>query len=103
MGKPNFKLKIELLNRGITQAKLAHSIGRSPAHVCRIIRGLARPRARDRKRIAAFLGIFEGELFHVHHRRKDRVSRLAPPTRVAYKGYSSAKGKNRQETGQAGN
>jgi transcriptional regulator with XRE-family HTH domain len=70
MGKLNLKLKIALVEQGLTQADLARGIGRSPAHVCRIIRGLARPRARDRKRIATFLGIQEGELFHLHYRRQ---------------------------------
>jgi transcriptional regulator with XRE-family HTH domain len=70
MPKFNLKLKVQLIERGITQVDLARGIGRSPAHVCRIVRGITRPRARDRKLIAAFLGVEQEQLFRVHRRRK---------------------------------
>jgi transcriptional regulator with XRE-family HTH domain len=75
------RLKVLLVERELTQADRARGIGRSPAHVCRIIRGLTRARARDRKRIAAFLGIQEGELFPLHHRRE-----IAPTASTQTKG-----------------
>ena len=56
-------LKTELLRRGISQRELARFIGRNPSHVSRIIRGHAKPRARDRRRIAKFLGMPEAKLF----------------------------------------
>ena len=56
-------LKIEILRRGISQAKLAQAIGRNPAHVSRMIRGRIRLRARDRRRIASFLAVSEAKLF----------------------------------------
>ena len=93
MRKPNFKLKIELLNRGITQAKLACGIGRSPAHVCRIIRGFARLRARDRKRIAEFLGRPETELFHLH--RRPRIESRSAKQVVAQSLTSGACGRSK--------
>jgi transcriptional regulator with XRE-family HTH domain len=56
-------LKIEILRRGISQAKLAQAIGRTPAHVSRLIRGRVRVRARDRRLIASFLGVSQARLF----------------------------------------
>jgi transcriptional regulator with XRE-family HTH domain len=70
MAKPNLKLKIELFNRGISQAELARGIGRSAAHVCRIIRGLTRPDMHDKELIAEFLGVELATVFHVHRRNK---------------------------------
>jgi len=61
--KPNPKLKLALFTREITQAELARAIGKSPSHVCRIIRGVVRARKRDRDRIAEFLGARVVELF----------------------------------------
>jgi transcriptional regulator with XRE-family HTH domain len=57
------RLKIVILRRGISQAKLAQAIGRTPAHVSRLIRGRVRVRARDRRRISGFLGVSETQLF----------------------------------------
>jgi transcriptional regulator with XRE-family HTH domain len=57
------QLKIALLQRGVNQGELARAIGRTPAHVSRLIRGRVRLRARDRRRIASFLGIAESKLF----------------------------------------
>jgi transcriptional regulator with XRE-family HTH domain len=63
------RVKIVILRRGISQAKLAQAIGRTPAHVSRLIRGHVRPRARDRRRIASFLGVSEAQLFPRRKRR----------------------------------
>jgi transcriptional regulator with XRE-family HTH domain len=57
------RLKVVLLKHGLKQGELARAIGRTPAHVSRLIRGHAKPRTRDRRRIACFLGITEAELF----------------------------------------
>jgi len=57
------KLRIELLKRDLTQADLARGIGRSPAHVSRILSGRIRARARDRRRIVQFLGLPKSKLF----------------------------------------
>ena len=57
------QLKIALLQRELKQGELARAIGRTPAHVSRLIRGRVRLRARDRRRIASFLGVSETQLF----------------------------------------
>lgn len=57
------RLKIALLRRGISQVQLAKAIGRTPAHISRLIRGHVRARARDRRRIASFFGVVESKLF----------------------------------------
>jgi len=68
------RLKIALLRRGTSQVELARAIGRTPAHVSRLIRGHVRVRARDRRRIASFLGITEAQLFPRRKRRsRNRV------------------------------
>ncbi len=64
------RLKIAILRRGISQTKLAQAIGRTPAHVSRLIRGRVRI-ARDRRQIAHFLGMPEADLFpFIAHRRR---------------------------------
>lgn len=68
------RLKIALLRRGISQIQLARAIGRTPAHVSRLIRGHVRPRARDRRRIASFLSVSETQLFPCRKRRSRMVS-----------------------------
>jgi transcriptional regulator with XRE-family HTH domain len=70
-----FPLKIEILRRGISQAKLAQAIGRTPAHVSRLIRGRVRVRARDRRRIANFLGVSEVRLFPSRKRSNSATAR----------------------------
>jgi transcriptional regulator with XRE-family HTH domain len=74
-------LKIAILRRGISQAKLAQAIGRTPAHVSRLIRGHVKARARDRRRITHFLGVAESELFPCKIRqqqaRRERPGRRA--------------------------
>lgn len=65
-------LKIALLQRELKQGDLARAIGRTPAHVSRLIRGRVRLRARDRRRIAGFLGIAESKLFP--QRKQNRKS-----------------------------
>ena len=57
------RLKVALLKRGLKQGELARAIGRTPAHVSRLIHGHARLRSRDRRRIASFLGISAALLF----------------------------------------
>jgi transcriptional regulator with XRE-family HTH domain len=57
------RLKFALFQKQISQAQLAREIGRTPAHVSRIVRGRVKPRARDRRRISSFLGISEAQLF----------------------------------------
>ena len=57
------QLKVALLQREIKQGELARAINRTPAHVSRLIRGRVRLRARDRRRIASFLGVAEVKLF----------------------------------------
>lgn len=57
------RLKVELLKRGISQKALADALDVHPSHVSRVIRGHARPRARDRRRIAEFLGVSQRKLF----------------------------------------
>jgi transcriptional regulator with XRE-family HTH domain len=76
------RLKIVILRRGISQAKLAQSIGRTPAHVSRLIRGRVRLRARDRRRIAHFLGIAETKLFPcTAYEKRVRVERRGRGTK----------------------
>jgi transcriptional regulator with XRE-family HTH domain len=71
-------LKIAILQRGISQAKLAQAIGRTPAHVSRLIHGHVRARARDRRRISAFLGTPEGDLFPcVVHKKRESTASMA--------------------------
>jgi transcriptional regulator with XRE-family HTH domain len=72
------RLKIVILRRGISQAKLAQAIGRTPAHVSRLIRGRVRPRTRDRRRIARFLGIAEAKIFPLSSNRKRESSPYRP-------------------------
>jgi transcriptional regulator with XRE-family HTH domain len=57
------RLKVVLLKRGLKQGELARAIGRTPAHVSRLIHGHARLRSRDRRRIASFLGVSAVLLF----------------------------------------
>jgi len=90
MAKRNLKLKLELFNRGITQAGLARGIGRSAAHVCRIVRGLARPTTRDRKLIAEFLGVEPADLFHVHRRGKAESNTTTDDATLASRQNTSA-------------
>ncbi len=68
------QLKIALLQRELKQGELARAIGRTPAHVSRLIRGRVRLRARDRRRIAQFLSIAEERLFP-GRKRSDRRNR----------------------------
>jgi transcriptional regulator with XRE-family HTH domain len=70
MRKRLLDLKIELVKRGLSQAALARAVGRSPSQISRVIRGISRPRVRDKKRIAEFLGVEQARLFRVHRRRK---------------------------------
>lgn len=56
-------LRILLLRRGLSQLSLARSVGISASRISRILCGRVSPRARDRRRIAGFLGISEQELF----------------------------------------
>jgi len=69
MRKKLLNLKIELVKRGLSQAALARAIGRSPSQLSRVIRGISRPRLRDKKRISEFLGIKQSQLFRPHRRR----------------------------------
>ncbi len=70
------RLKIALLRRGISQVELARAIGRTPAHVSRLIRGHVRLRARDRRRIALFLGVAERAIFPCKARQKKRSAEM---------------------------
>ena len=63
------RLKLALLRRGISQTSLANGINRTPAHVSRLIRGHVKVRARDRRKIASFLGLAEAQLFSPRKRR----------------------------------
>jgi transcriptional regulator with XRE-family HTH domain len=75
------QLKIALLRRGLKQSELARAIGRTPAHVSRLIRGHVLPRARDRRRVAIFLGIAEAELFPCKMRQQ-QARRKRPERRA---------------------
>jgi transcriptional regulator with XRE-family HTH domain len=63
------RLKLALLRRGISQTQLAQAIDRTPAHVSRLVRGHVKARARDRRKIASFLGVPETQLFSRRNRR----------------------------------
>ncbi len=56
-------LRILLLRRGLSQLSLARSVGISASRISRILCGRVSPRARDRRRIAGFLGISERSCF----------------------------------------
>ena len=73
-------LKIAILQRGISQAALAQAIGRTPAHVSRLIHGRVRIRAHDRRQIAAFLGVAEAKVFLRHSKQRGglRLHRTGP-------------------------
>ena len=57
------RLRVELVKRDMSQAALARAVGRSPSHICRIILGRIRARAKDRRRIAEALAVTEAALF----------------------------------------
>lgn len=78
MRKKLLVLKIELVKQGLSQAALARAIGRSPSQVSRIIRGISRPRLRDKERISKFLGLKQSQLFHSHRRRSVEASSETP-------------------------
>ncbi len=63
------QLKIVLLRRKISQIELARGIDRTASHVSRLMRGHVKARARDRRRIANFLGVSEKQLFPGRKRR----------------------------------
>jgi len=63
------QLKIALMRRRVSQTALAQAINRTPAHVSRLIRGHIRARARDRRKIASFLGVSEKRLFPLRKRQ----------------------------------
>ena len=64
------KLKVELLRRKITQKELARTLGLSPSHISRLVRGEARWRARLRRRIAEYLGVPEQKIFMPRRARR---------------------------------
>jgi len=69
------QLKIVLLKRGISQTKIASAIGRSAAHVSRVIRGRAKASARDRRLIAEEVGISAAKLFpRLARRRRQNIA-----------------------------
>lgn len=74
MRKKLLDLKIELVKRGLSQAALARAIGRSPSQVSRMMRGISRPRLRDKRQIAEFLGLKLSQLFGTHRRRSVQES-----------------------------
>ena len=76
------RLKVALLKRGLKQGELARAIGRTPAHVSRLIRGHVRIRARDRRRIASFLGVSEARLFPSPTRSTRSTARPSDRARV---------------------
>jgi len=67
-------LKVELFRRGISQRDLAHAIGTTPARVSRMLHGHQQARARDRRRIAKFLGVREDQIFAAGKERRPKGS-----------------------------
>lgn len=66
------RLKLTLLERGLTQCELARLAGMKPAKVSRIIRGRIKAKARDRRVIARALGMPRAKLFPGMRRRARR-------------------------------
>jgi transcriptional regulator with XRE-family HTH domain len=64
-------LRLELARRRWSQAELGRLIDRSAAHICRLVLGRIPARARDRRRIAAALGLPESDLFPCKQRSDD--------------------------------
>jgi len=79
------ELKIALLQHGISQIEIAHAIGRTPAHISRLMHGHAKAHARDRRRIAEFLGISEVKLFPVGRKRRNETKRSRTATKEILK------------------
>lgn len=57
------RLKIELFRKRVAQQELARAVGIHSSRVSRILRGHARPRPRERAKIARFLGVPTWQLF----------------------------------------
>ena len=57
------RLKMVLFERGVSQRQLAAGIGRHASFVSRLVQGKIPVRAGIRRRIAAFLGLGQRELF----------------------------------------
>ena len=61
--KVNIRLKIILLERGISQLQLALDLHYDPSLLSKVIRGWERPSPQFRDDVAAYLGVPSAELF----------------------------------------
>ncbi|MGH6878110.1 MAG: helix-turn-helix transcriptional regulator [Rhizomicrobium sp.] len=59
--------------RGVTQADVAKVLGKDRSHVSRIVSGLRRARARERRLVAQFLGVSIAAIFPRRYCRRDRA------------------------------
>jgi transcriptional regulator with XRE-family HTH domain len=59
----NEKLKIALLNNGSHQYEVARETGISETRLSRLVRGREDPTAEERRRLSAFLGVRQRDLF----------------------------------------
>jgi hypothetical protein len=63
---------------------MAIELGWDPAKLSRIVNELGRPTAEDRKAIAAYLGMSEGQVFRrIRNRTRRVVGRVAAATTTA--------------------
>jgi transcriptional regulator with XRE-family HTH domain len=74
--KTLLRVKIALWKQGMTQARMARATGLRAERISRILHGHLRPRARDRRLIAGFLGICQARLFGA---RKGQAAHVAAP------------------------
>jgi transcriptional regulator with XRE-family HTH domain len=79
------RLKLVLLERGLTQTRLARAIGISQASLSRLIRGRVRCRARLRRLISEELGLRQAQIFDSDQtsKRKKSLSRVSSSGRSA--------------------
>ena len=64
------RLKVVLLERGITQGQLATAIGRTQQHISRVMRGHVCLSDSDRAKVAAFLRVSMRALSHERSTQK---------------------------------
>jgi len=63
--KPNLKLKMLLLQKGMTQRQLAFGANIDEGRISKIIKGYEVPTSEMKEEIAEFLGVPEGECFQL--------------------------------------